>query len=294
MTKQLGHFLRQIVDNYPITKSLINRVWNTYERVLYTSFNWINMRRYSGDHAEIDPYKQYEFKPEHINYYNSKKFDFLTESGRVYDGDWDTNVGKTIKKQWRYRSFHQRFVKGVSWEETEYYRSRIKKIQSDLKGKFVSVESLWQKFEQFEQMYESMKKEGYKTQAEIAATNNNFGIVVGEGGYGIFPETGRSLSRHEIVIDIGRNGRPLLNQGRHRLCMAKLLELNTVSVRIAVRHRQWQNIRNRVVMFVKNNSFSNEDEMHRRIRDEILSDEEIVLGLKHPDLLSVVQDTAQK
>ncbi|WP_312910558.1 hypothetical protein [Natronosalvus caseinilyticus] len=52
----------------------------------------------------------------------------------------------------------------------------------------------------------------------------------------------------EIRVDVGRDGRWILHDGLERLAVAQLLGLETIPVRVSVRHRRWQRRRDRVVL----------------------------------------------
>lgn len=43
----------------------------------------------------------------------------------------------------------------------------------------------------------------------------------------------------EVLVDIGRDGSLLLGNGRHRLAIAKLLEVDAIPVGVLVRHADW-------------------------------------------------------
>ena len=47
-------------------------------------------------------------------------------------------------------------------------------------------------------------------------------------------------SSHEILVNIGRDGDIFFEDGRHRFVIAKILRLDKIPVRVFVRHKQWQ------------------------------------------------------
>jgi len=47
----------------------------------------------------------------------------------------------------------------------------------------------------------------------------------------------------ESMVNIGRNGRFIFDDGRHRLMLAKIMDIDEIPVRVLVRHKDWQNIR---------------------------------------------------
>lgn len=50
----------------------------------------------------------------------------------------------------------------------------------------------------------------------------------------------------EISIHIGRNGELIFHDGRNRLSIAKILGLDSIPVVVLVRHKQWQDTRDRL------------------------------------------------
>jgi len=52
---------------------------------------------------------------------------------------------------------------------------------------------------------------------------------------------------NEITVDINRHGELLFRRcGQHRLCLAQLLNIESVCVLVGRRHTQWQQVRNKI------------------------------------------------
>ena len=137
-----------------------------------------------------------------------------------------------------YQSFREHFKLGRPWEETEFYRWLINnQYQNVLRYETEAI--IKKRLKELDRIFQSMRSEGY-----ISATEAGVGKI------------------HEISVDIGRNGQFLLDDGRHRLCMAKILDLESIPVRVFVRHRKWQQKRRMVALGLFN-------------------------GLDHPDLVDV-------
>lgn len=81
-----------------------------------------------------------------------------------------------------------------------------------------------------DRLFERIQSEGYKSQSEILDDN--------EHNPGLFPS-----ELDEITVDVGRNGELLLVDGRHRLSIAKILELEEIPVVFLVRHEGWMEYR---------------------------------------------------
>jgi len=53
---------------------------------------------------------------------------------------------------------------------------------------------------------------------------------------------------NEVCVAIGRDGTLYSDEGRHRLFIAKALGLEEIPVRVLVRHRMWQQIRDQTML----------------------------------------------
>lgn len=135
--------------------------------------------------------------------------------GAVVDGEWD-RTGYEFDELSEYKSFEAHYERGMPWEETELYRAHLKNIQDGYSSYGArSVEGLNQRFDEIDRLFESVSKNGVISHHEI--------------GKGLLSEIG---------IAIGRDGHPLFfGEGRHRLCIAKLLDLNAVPALVHVRHK---------------------------------------------------------
>lgn len=83
-------------------------------------------------------------------------------------------------------------------------------------------------------MHQNITEDGYKTQRALDEDR---------WGYSRF----QTYERHEITVNIGRNGEILLNKGWHRLSVSKAIGLDSIPVRIAVRHSKWQEKRRNIL-----------------------------------------------
>ncbi|GFM38540.1 methyltransferase domain-containing protein [Desulfovibrio psychrotolerans] len=136
----------------------------------------------------------------------------------ILDGDWDKDVMPFEKSVNFYGSFKQR-LSGVPWEETEYFKKNVDQIESGMtKWGCKDREEFLTRCYSLEKVYVSIKDNGY--------------IQIGDVDC--------------ISIALDRYGRPLFCNGRHRLSIAKLLNLPSVPVRILARHRNWVDFCNKV------------------------------------------------
>lgn len=147
-------------------------------------------------------------------------------------GPWDK-----YKKGWfenkLVHSLRNKYQKNLEWSETKYYQHK-KNEDFDMRNY-----SLDDRIQDIDILYNSMKDRGYISQYELMNTGGELTHtkprtfeIQGE----IFPD--------ECRVGIGRNGEIIrFNAGKHRITLAKILNLDTVPVVVVVRHSRWQKIR---------------------------------------------------
>lgn len=163
----------------------------------------------------------------------------IKKVGMILNGDWDKDsaISSRIAESSHpfnsiyydempfHQSLKQHFLNSVEWEKTKYFRIATKKIntnsfwhgcqsRSDLIRRCAEVDELWK----------SIREHGYQSEIELyrSGESNRFDIL--------------SALCHEVAIDIGRNGELLFVDGKHRLSIAKLLDLDRIPVVIIVQH----------------------------------------------------------
>lgn len=52
---------------------------------------------------------------------------------------------------------------------------------------------------------------------------------------------------YEVTVNVGRDGEFILNEGRHRFSVANALGLSSIPVRVLIRHKEWQQMREEIV-----------------------------------------------
>ncbi len=136
-----------------------------------------------------------------------------------------------------YRAFRAVFLRGESWEETEWFRRNLRLVEA---GKTVwncrtKQEWLDRLNGDVRALYESIRTHGFLEQEAIAekarGNTGEFGQFVREG----YPST--VGANHEIKLGINEDGRLLFLDGRHRLAIAKLLGIERIPVRIVFVHQ---------------------------------------------------------
>ncbi len=207
----------------------------------------------------------------------------LRDTGSVVGGDWDVNSDRLVEDLGIYQTFVEHFENEVPWEEIESYQRNLKKVRSGDSKRYPTVEAFERKYTMYDRLYNTFSQDEYLTQKELA--NHQATTGIGDGGYAFFPSlTGSSIIRHEITVNIGRDGTLFLDDGRHRLLIARIAGLEKVPIRIVARHELWQEIRDMIVTDVR------DDQLDEKVKNgtysvethhDFFTDED---SIDHPDV----------
>lgn len=160
-------------------------------------------------------------------------------AGQVLGGDWDADR-RPFAESVIYRSFRAHFEEGLPWPETDLYAQCLDSI--DAGGSPWGCDSpsdVDRRCRGIDRLYETVRTEGYRTQAELQESSAQ-------------PFEHARANRYTLTVDgeialvVGRDGELLFYDGRNRLAVATLLELEVVPVVILARHSRWQAVRDRV------------------------------------------------
>ncbi|NGM68567.1 hypothetical protein G6M89_05995 [Natronolimnobius sp. AArcel1] len=202
------------------------------------------------DAVAPDPFKLEWVSPERIVRHTRREYppyrDRLEQFGAVQGGDWDQREDPPIDPDYEgppahlflanrfehsvlYRSLEAHFEDDVPWDETELVQ-RAKALVPKSTPERVWHEcetnaAIDQRCRQLDTLYELIRDDGYRSQRERLGRDPSVGF--------------RHCLRHEITVDIGRDGDLLLVSGKHRLAIVKLLGLEAVPVVFLVRHQGW-------------------------------------------------------
>lgn len=194
--------------------------------------------------SDIDPLSRASVDPTEIVQYTGRVGrdevgQVKEDIGSVQSGDWDQHSGRNIaphlpeeltdflfaehiEDSGLYQSLHNRFILGTDWKETQYYEVLETLIDSGYEWHgCTDRDELEKRLAELDQIHQSIQADGYKTQRELRR----------------FSDLLTELSR-EIVVDRGRDGGFLLVCGRHRLCIAQMLQLDEIPVVNCVYHTQ--------------------------------------------------------
>ena len=130
----------------------------------------------------------------------------LPKLGSIEKLDFETNEFSQLRS---YKALKQRFIYDMPWEKTDYFEKFQKQTNSrkPFRGRYTSWASFEKQLQAWENLYHSIKQLGYIKQSSLL---NN------------------PLKEIEIIID--KHGDPIFLDGRHRLIIAKILNIEFVYV----------------------------------------------------------------
>lgn len=180
-------------------------------------------RRYPSKYTDADLYKTLWIDPKRIQRTTDGA---ARRRGWVESGDWDI-TGTRFMDQTLPKAIKQHYLDNRPWPDTV------------LADKSDNNDAVLEYGNQINRLKDSIQREGYQSQKQLLQNE---------------PQTawnGLNDSMHPVVneigVDIGREGEFLWNMGgKHRLAIAKVLDLDQVTVQVFRRHRDWQLIRERV------------------------------------------------
>ena len=149
-------------------------------------------------------------------------------------GNWDEER-VAIADDPVYEAFYERFVNGKPWEATGYIDFLATTVSDH--GD-VSASVARRRCARLDRLYDYITSEGYRTQQQLERD----GELIGDLSSSLLPPVYR-----EVAVDVSRDGSWLWNGGMHRLVIAQLANVERIPVRINVRHRRWQRIRDDAV-----------------------------------------------
>lgn len=201
----------------------------------------------------------------------------------VTDGDWDENRTNErlmisskrddgdrptlfrIDNYLLYVSAVEHFRNGTPWEETEVYEWLMDEwLQRDPEtymNRYGSERRVRSRLDGIDDLYDHIRQHGYLTQEELRERED-----------APFHSPALAPQHHEIAVNIGRDGRMIFDDGRHRFIVARILGLESIPVRVLVRHAEWQELRTEV-----SDAVSMSDLSPRAVKH-----------LDHPDLQDVI------
>jgi hypothetical protein len=117
----------------------------------------------------------------------------------------------------------------VEWENTDWYELDIDRISKSKADK---------RKNKLQQLRSSIAESGYMSQRELSEKNTEMFTIQRTA---LLPH-----EHYEVEVGIGRNGDIFFIDGKHRFSIAKYEGINEIPVRVLIRHREWQELRDEV------------------------------------------------
>lgn len=240
------------MDRYPFLRSPLLQGWQCY-RLAYAHAGSLRDSLLHAHHTNISPFDVACVDPDRIEYlveqngYPSQTYDeaAFPESkfkyaGTVRGGDWD-RLEVRFEETDLYRAFEAHFERDVPWSDTAFFEQTVDYIEDGVVLWGCSTRDEFERrCERLDRLYESIRREGYRSARELAAKDPNDPIRYNRTTSEV------SGTHDEITVCIGRDGDLLFFDGRNRLAISKLLDLDAVPVWIMFRHEKWQRLREHV------------------------------------------------
>lgn len=200
---------------------------------------WWNARPYTVD----DPFTFVRVDPDEITHVtgrgpNPGRFQWQ-DLGTVQGGDWDQS-NDPVEDLPVVRVLRDRFETDREWEDIEFIQHVIEQAKH---GRVIwrgcaSKKDVLDACNQVDRLYERIQNQGYRSKQELVQQD------------GLSPDKyvdgDRFNCYDEVAVDIGRDGQFLFVDGRHRLTIAKILDIDEITVRVSARHKEWQRVREQV------------------------------------------------
>jgi hypothetical protein len=219
-----------ILASERLTDSLKHRLRIGFLRYMALVRGRLESLRYTN----ADPLKRIYVCPENVTHIQGS-----VDHPRIETDEWGRvhkyeNMGKVVAGRWDaaaepwedlafHAGFKAHFVRGVPWEETEFFQ----KITAD--------DGDWNK------RWDNSRWESHSTEEDVLDALRSYDELfesIRTDGYRESPVL------DELAVNIGRNGELIHNNSAsHRLSVAKILGVDRIPARVVVRHRDWQRVR---------------------------------------------------
>ncbi len=238
---------------------------NLNHRGIYYYLNYHYKRIVVSDQQMADPFSVVRINPSEVQRFASG-VDKWKHMGEVRPGDWDLRE-KPLETSNKYRSILDRFQNETPWEKTDIYQDTVERIDAGASywNRCRTRDQLTERTEYVEKLYKTIRDDGFKSQSELQDTDVRSLLL----------SRTFDRSKSDVAVAIGRNGEFLLVDGRHRMAISHILNLDKIPVRVVVRHSNWQQIRETICEASSIESLPEQVKAH----------------VEHPDIEPIVPDT---
>lgn len=136
--------------------------------------------------------------------------------GAVIGGDWD-QAQDEFTRLLLYQGLEQ-WLSGTPWEKTIYFEELVADFEADGWSGSEAASLAGDRCESLKSIYRRIEAQGYQSQRQL-----------------------RGHPLHEVIVTIGRDGEYRYNsEGRHRLAIAKVLDVEEIPVLVLVTHPEYE------------------------------------------------------
>jgi len=228
MIKRLKVVIKTLLNKYYIFNRLI---------IILSSLLWrwnLEINKFRKTKKIITKDNLYWVSPKKIEYGCLKEFDIYKYKNKIIDGNWDLLVQK-IEEMDVYKAIKEVLVCGEVWQNTKFYQRVLQEISNGAsKWGCRNENELRQRTKYIESLYKTIQKNGYMPKAKMSYN--------------------KKCKEDEITVNIDRNGNLLFNNGRHRLSIAKILNIDKVPIKITVRHKKWTDFKKEISAYAEKNA----------------------------------------
>ena len=246
LKKNLNQLLSHLPNHGEMIKNIYRRL--RYEKRKLT----LKYKMIFKEFRITNPDKIYWIDPNlimyHTNYikgsnvhFKDRIFDKIKDKGRIYSGDWDLSPHKFTDLD-VFKAFEQRILYGKKWEETKFFKYELATIEAgQVKWGCRNLNDWKERCRYLDSLIQSIGEKGYLLGHNLTSSQGSLGAFL------------RPEMSEEITVNIGRNGQYLFQGGRHRLAIVKILGLKQIPVKVLVRHKKWQELKEQLLSMTKQN-----------------------------------------
>jgi hypothetical protein len=227
--------------------------------------------------------------PKMVNKISTNTFFKIDKPTHVDGGDWDINGTLDIKDFVIYKSINSLINEKTKWEETELYQWIVDGLnKGEIKWACDSLAACNHRGQYIINLYSDIKRIG-----KILLRDD---ILKRED----LKSRNTYLLNDDIQVVVGRNGEILFaKNGSHRFCIAKMLDFNSIPVRVYRRHVEWEEYRkyiksvcdklwkNKTYQEIPHPDFSDITPMHPSSRYELIKSNTDLKNVKLLDIGSL-------
>jgi len=188
-----------------------------------------------------DPGKVYWIDPKRVALHTAQRsasnnpahwvFDNIRDRGKVLGGPWDVDAFPFHELK-AVEAIAARIESGTPWRATGFYREILAEIRDGRSPWGCrSASDLDRRCDVVDRLIDSVRRNGYQ------ASRDNSSLL------GESDRDPTHTNADEVIVNIGRRGEYLFQDGRHRLAIAQLLGTESIPVKVLVRHEEWQTFR---------------------------------------------------